>query len=702
MQGRTYGLLVASLVAMLVLLPAQASQPPHHTSSTTACCQPKALPDEFSVLDKPAVQSDDVARMLNQARQYYLRGLAAIERRDTTKAAKLFEAAMDVLNQLASMPDIERNEDYADLAQSIIEDFENFIRPIDELEVNSPLFVMRDRLFQAVEVVHSPVAGVSLPSGTLSTTVPLVQNEFVANAIAFLTNTERGRTFFKKVLARMNRFFPLFRRVAREENVPEDLIHLAIIESGLDPNAVSPARAVGLWQFIQSTGALYQLRVTPWFDERRDPEKSTRAAMRHLRDLYQELGDWHLVLAAYNCGINCVRRAIKQSGLENPSYWQIREYLPRETRGYVPMFIAATLVAMQAEAYGFRSEDIVPEPEWVYDTVTVAGPLSLSVAAQCAATSLDTLKALNPELVRNVTPPEQPYTLRVPFGRGQDFSVRLAMLSPEERQPWVTHSVGRGETLANIAERYGVNLAELAELNGVTTRARLRRGQTLRIPMTSAQPPVENQQVAADTTAAPSVNTTLPSPSRQAILSQKFPEYTTHRVRRGETLAQIADDYGTTVAELRRINQLRKRSYLIAGETIRIPRGALVAEQRAGERSPQLQSIRHRVRRGENIGTIAALYGVRQAELVQWNPQLTSGVVKQGDMLTIYVEPQGKGSARATPRTVNRLPKWYIVRAGDTLYSIARRFGVDVEHILSRNKALTPEQLRVGQRVRLQ
>jgi LysM repeat protein len=157
--------------------------------------------------------------------------------------------------------------------------------------------------------------------------------------------------------------------------------------------------------------------------------------------------------------------------------------------------------------------------------------------------------------------------------------------------------------------------------------------------MTSAQPPVENQQVVADTTAAPSVNTTLPSPSRQTIISQKFPGYITHRVRRGETLAQIADDYGTTVAELRRINRLRKRSYLIAGETIRIPRGALITE--------------HRVRRGENIGTIAALYGVRQAELVQWNPQLTSGIVKQGDMLTIYVEPQGKGSARATPRTVN-------------------------------------------------
>lgn len=245
MQGWTYGLLVASLAVMCVLAAAQASQSHQRTGSSSACCQSKVLPDEFSVLDQHPAQSDEVSRQLDQARQYYLRGLAAIERRDTTKAAKLFEAAMDVLNQLASTPGIERNEDYADLAQSIIEDFENFIRPIDELEVSSPLFVMRDRLFQAVEVVQSPVAGVTVPSGTLSTTVPLVQNEYVANAIAFLTNNERGRAFFKKVLARMNRFFPLFRRVAREENVPEELIHLAIIESGLDPNAVSPHVRLG-------------------------------------------------------------------------------------------------------------------------------------------------------------------------------------------------------------------------------------------------------------------------------------------------------------------------------------------------------------------------------------------------------------------------------------------------------------------------
>ncbi|GIV55326.1 MAG: hypothetical protein KatS3mg040_0094 [Candidatus Kapaibacterium sp.] len=698
MQGWTYGLLVASLAAMCVLAAAQASQPHQRTGSSSACCQSKALPDEFSVLDQHPAQSDEVSRQLDQARQYYLRGLAAIERRDTTKAAKLFEAAMDVLNQLASTPGIERNEDYADLAQSIIEDFENFIRPIDELEVSSPLFVMRDRLFQAVEVVQSPVAGVTVPSGTLSTTVPLVQNEYVANAIAFLTNNERGRAFFKKVLARMNRFFPLFRRVAREENVPEELIHLAIIESGLDPNAVSPARAVGLWQFIQSTGALYQLRVTPWYDERRDPEKSTRAAMRHLRDLYQELGDWHLVLAAYNCGINCVRRAIKQSGLENPTYWQIREYLPRETRGYVPMFIAATLVAMQAEAYGFRKEEIIPEPEWAYDTVTVFEPLSLSVAAQCAATTLDTLKALNPELVRSVTPPDQPYTLRVPVGRAQEFNVRLALLAPEERQPWVTHSVGRGETLAQIADRYGVSLSDLAELNGMTTSARLRRGQVIRVPLTPTQPAIVNQSLAADTSTA-AVESAPAAPPAPASAPQ--PAYATHRVRRGETLAQIADDYGTTIAELRRINRLR-RSYLVAGQVLRVPLVASVAERRQNAEPAQSKRIVHRVRRGESIGTIAALYGVRQVDLVRWNPEIRSGVVIAGQSLSIYVEPQGKGSARAMPRTVNRLPKWYVVRAGDTLFSIARRFGVDVEHILSRNKAIDPEHLRVGQRVRLQ
>ncbi|GIV55197.1 MAG: lytic transglycosylase [Candidatus Kapaibacterium sp.] len=715
MQGWACGLLGVGAAVMLALLPMQASPSHPQHGGEVACCQPKALPDEFSVLDQSTSTSDDAARQLERARQYYLRGLAALERHDTTKAAKLFEAAMDVLNQLASTPGIERNEDYSDLAQSIIEDYENFIRPIDELDVNSPLFVMRDRLFQAVEIVQSPVAGVVPPlSGTLSTTVPLVQNEYVNNAIAFLTNTERGRTFFKRVLGRMNRFFPLFRRIAQQENVPEELSYLAIIESGLNPNAVSRAQAVGLWQFIQSTGQLYQLRVTQWYDERRDPEKSTRAAMRHLRDLYQELGDWHMVLAAYNCGINCVRRAIKQSGLENPTFWQVRDYLPRETRNYVPMYIAATLVAMQAEAYGFHKDDIVPEPAWIYDTVTITEPVSLGAIATCANTTLDTIKALNPELLRNTTPPNEPYTLRIPQGRSSDFALRFAMLTPEEKQPWVLHSVGRGQTLAQIAADYDVPLAELAELNGVSTRTRLRRGQVIRIPLSPSLPAAETE-IATDeqqpTSRSTDSNRAVAVPATPAVAtaaekqqqSSKPPTYQTHRVQRGETLAQIADDYGTTVTELRRLNRLRS-SRLLAGQILRVP--ANTAQQvTATDRTPQpplARKISHRVRRGENIGTIAALYGVRQADLVRWNPHLGNGTVKAGERLAIYLEPQGKGSSRATPRTINRLPKWYTVRSGDTLYSIARRFGIDVEDILAKNKLPDADHLRAGQRLRLQ
>lgn len=724
MQGWACGLLGVSAAVMLVLSSVQASpSQPHQRGESTCCQSSNALLDEFSILEQPASAGEDVARELERARQYYLRGLAAIERHDTTKAAKLFEAAMDVLNQLASTPGIERNEDYSDLAQSIIEDYENFIRPIDELEVNSPLFVMRDRLFQAVEIVQSPVAGVVLPpSGLLSTTIPLVQNEYVTSAIAFLTNTERGRAFFKRVLARMHRFFPLFRRVAKEENVPEELSYLAIIESGLDPNAVSRAKAVGLWQFIQSTGQLYQLRVTQWYDERRDPEKATRAAMRHLRDLYQELGDWHLALAAYNCGINCVRRAIKQSGLDQPTYWQLREYLPRETRGYVPMYIAAALVAMQAEAYGFRKDEIIPEPEWNYDTVTVTEPVSLEAIAVCATTTLDTIKALNPELLRNTTPPNQAYTVRIPPGRASDFALRFAMLTPEEKQPWITHTIERGETLASIANRYEVPVGEIAELNGISARTRLRRGQVIRIPLApSASADNTDRARSDDATAppasAPSTATTSdrqPSEPTQSAASPAAPSpaptasasdwrFQTHRVQRGETLAQIADDYGTTIAELRRVNRLRSLR-LVAGQVLKIPVSSSGAAT-AADRSPQpplARKVTHRVRRGESIGTIAALYGVRQADLLRWNPQLATSVLKVGQEISLYVEPQGKGSARATPRTVNRLPKWYTVRPGDTLYSIARRFGVEIDEIVAKNKALTPEQLRVGQRLRLQ
>ncbi|MDW8272025.1 MAG: LysM peptidoglycan-binding domain-containing protein [Bacteroidota bacterium] len=722
MHHGAMGLLVAAAIAVCASGQVLSPQAP----ANTPCCTPKGLPDEYSVLDRASgSRGDGVAAELERARQYYLRGLAAIERRDTAKAAKLFEAAMDVLNQLASTPGIERNEDYSDLAQSIIEDYENFIRPIDELEVSSPLFVMRDRLFQAVEFVQSPVAGAYPPPvSTLPTTVPLVQNEYVANAIAFLTNTERGRAFFKKVLARMNRFFPLFRRVAQEEGIPEELIHLAIIESGLDPNAVSRAKAVGLWQFIQSTGELYHLRVTPWYDERRDPEKSTRAAMRHLRDLFQELGDWHLVLAAYNCGINCVRRAIKQSGLESPNYWQIRDLLPRETRGYVPMYIAATLVALQPEAYGFRREEIAAEPEWVYDTVTVTEPMSLTAAAYCALTTVDTLRMLNPELIRNATPPNQTYTLRIPVGRAREFTLRLAMLSPEERQPWINHTVQRGETLAQIAERYDVALSDLAELNGVSPKARLRRGQLIRIPLASYVTTTSPAQQTDTTTGTGgnASNVSVASPGDQATVSASpstvlsttqvpkqaertiaSPQYTVHRVRRGETLAQIADDYGTTVAELRRINRLR-RSRLVVGQMLKVPAASVSADLGPSrlQQPPLTRRITHRVRRGESIGTIAALYGVREADLVRWNPKLAGNILRAGDRLTIVVEPQGKGSARATPRTINRLPKWYVVRRGDTIFSIAQRFGLDVERILARNKALDPNSLRVGQRLRLQ
>ncbi|MGZ3533847.1 MAG: transglycosylase SLT domain-containing protein [Thermodesulfobacteriota bacterium] len=270
--------------------------------------------------------------------------------------------------------------------------------------------------------------------------------------------------------------------VLKEHGLPEDLVYLSLIESGFDPNAYSRAKAVGLWQFIYLTGKRYGLRSNWWVDERRDPEKSTIAAAKYLKDLYEMFACWYLAAAGYNAGEYKIINAIKRYKTED--FWKLSNYryLKRETKDYVPLMIAATLVAKEPEKYGFI--DVEYQEPLRYEKVKVPELTDLSHIAKACETSLEEIKDLNPELRRGVTPPnETEYEIKIPFGKRDLFLENFEAMKPLEKFQFKTHLVKKGETLPGIAKLYRVDLEPLLEINHLSKMSPLSKGTTVLIPL---------------------------------------------------------------------------------------------------------------------------------------------------------------------------------------------------------------------------
>jgi membrane-bound lytic murein transglycosylase D len=310
--------------------------------------------------------------------------------------------------------------------------------------------------------------------------IPIVINDKVVQFIQFFQTTIRDK--FVTWLARSNKYIPFMKNLLKEYGLPEDLVYLSLIESGFDPYAYSRSKAVGLWQFIYLTGKRYGLRVNWWVDERRDPEKSTIAAAKYLKDLYGMFDCWYLAAAGYNAGEYKIVNAMKRYRTED--FWKLTEYryLKRETKDYIPQMIAAALITKDPERYGFT--EVEYQEPLRYEKVKVPELTDLSLVAKACETSLEEIKDLNPELQRGVTPPnESDYEIKIPFGEKDLFLENFETLKPLEKFPFKTHLVKKEDTLLKIAKLYRVDLEALLEINHLNKKGQVSKGMTLLIPI---------------------------------------------------------------------------------------------------------------------------------------------------------------------------------------------------------------------------
>jgi membrane-bound lytic murein transglycosylase D len=396
--------------------------------------------------------------------------------------------------------------------------------------------------------------------------VPIPQNSRVLAYVELMQG--RLRDYITESLTRGTKYLPMIQNVFRAEGLPLDLAYIPVIESGFKPTALSKASARGPWQFMKPTAREQGLKFDWYIDERSDPEKATIAAAKYLKSLYKMFdGDWHLVLAAYNGGLGRLQRAMKRSG--RTDFWSLSassRYLPRETREYVPLILAAIVVAKNPAQYGFA---ITPQEPVTYEKVAVPRAIDLRRVAEWTGTSIDEIQALNPELRRWTTPVRYPeYEVKVPSGTAERFAARLASASPSDFVSLNWYTVKRGETLTSIARKLRVSRTELAEANHLSTRSRVRAGQELIIPRAPATLLAARTQRTAPAEVA-SRAVAAPVKVATAVRAGASTIPLTYRVKKGDTLSSIARLFDTTVERIKSLNRLNS-SRINPGDRLRI------------------------------------------------------------------------------------------------------------------------------------
>jgi len=476
------------------------------------------------------------------------------------------------------------------------------------------------------------IADLNLPSGDPGLAVkaeqeligvphdlPLTVNPSVLQYLSFFTTT-RGKAIVSHGLDRAGRYNTMIRRVLKEEGVPQDLIYLAQAESAFQPDAVSRAGARGIWQFMPFRGEEYDLERSYYVDDRSDPEKATRAAARHLRDLYAMFGDWYLVMAAYNSGPLTVIKAVERTGYAD--FWELqkRNVLPKQTQNYVPIILALALVAKAPSLYGIQVD---PEKAPEVERISLTHPIDLRLVADASSIDVDDLRQLNPELLRNTTPSLPGFQLNLPAGSAKAFQENIQQVPEDKWTSWRLHPAENGETLADIARRYRVTVPAIEAANHLEPHAAVPAGFLLNVP-------------------------TAPRPQIRLVR---------YRVQRGDTLAGIADRYDVTVGQLRRWNGISgnraprgARLRIYAGsdsaDVKAAPAGSSKSKSAANEahglrsasQNTEARTLEYHVKAGETVYSIARQHQTTVSAIRGANSFLAGRSLEAGDVLTIPAE----------------------------------------------------------------
>jgi len=457
--------------------------------------------------------------------------------------------------------------------------------------------------------------------------IPIVFNDAVKYYINYFSNEKRK--VFANWLKRSRYYVPVIKEILRENGLPEDLVYLAMIESGFNPKAYSRAKASGPWQFIYSTGGRYGLKVNYWIDERRDPEKSTIAATKYLKDLFNQFGCWYLAAAGYNAGERRVERAIERHNTND--FWELAKYnaLPRETREYIPKLIAAAIIAKDPERFGFGS--ITYDEPIKFVTVKVPRATLLATIAKANDMDLSELKSINPEILRGITPPNTDhYAIKLPAPVDLDRfqrNLEVALRSEKKVQHVVTYKVKKTDTLAKIIKRYGIQERDVCLVNDCENGLKLYRGMALNIP-----------RYAKTTKATAQKSTTqgkaMAHKDEQEINVKPSGNDTVekngyHIVKKGETLASISNKYGIDIASIKRANNLK-------GDTLYPNMKLKLAGYSQKKEKPKIKY--HIVKKGETLASISNKYGIDVETLKETNNLKTNKITPKKKLKIVLEE----------------------------------------------------------------